>query len=66
VDYKNDTFTDSFETLEKWKENRTLANSMVMFLFVSVQENLSGEIPLFYCIGTLPSNGCYDSEDIKN
>jgi len=39
---------------------------MVIFLFVPVQENLSGEIPPSYCIGTIPSNGSYDSEDIKN
>ena len=49
VDYKNDTFMDSFETLEKWKENRSLVNSMIMFPLVPVQENLSGEIPPSYC-----------------
>ena len=61
TDYENDTFTTDYATLQEWKENRELANSMLIFLLVPIQENTEYEIPPSYCLGTIPSNCSYNS-----
>jgi hypothetical protein len=39
---------------------------MLIFLLVPIQENTEYEIPPSYCLGTIPSNCSYNSEDIQS
>ena len=38
---------------------------MLIFLLVPIQENENTEIPSPYCLGTIPTDNSYKSEDTK-
>ena len=65
TDYENDACVNDFQTLLQWKESRSIANSILVFLLVPVQENDFGELPPPYYVGTIPSSGSYTSNDIE-
>ena len=66
MDYENEINIRDFELLKSWKMNRRVANSMIIFLLVSVQENIESEIPPSYCVETLPSDRSHTSENLTN
>lgn len=50
----------------KWKSERRIANSLLIFLIFPTSDNLSGETLPSSCIGILPSDGSYTACDIEN